>query len=462
LSPAPAGQEAAARRWREALLVYTRPRVLAMVWLGFSAGLPFLLVDATLSGWLRDVGIERTLIGFFSWVGIIYSIKLVWAPVVDRVRLPLLSRWLGRRRAWMLLSQLCIAAGLAGMALTDPLQHLQWIALLALLVAFSSATQDINIDAWRIEAADPELQGAMAAAYVFGYRVALLVAGAGAFYLADAAGWEAAYLGMAALMGVGIVATLVLGDPAAAAATGAAALEARVESALGLAHTRGPLARFGVFIADAVVAPFVEFFARNGREALAILLLIAVYKLSDITMGVMANPFYLDLGFSKTQIAEVAKVFGFFMTIAGAALGGVFVLRFGIARPLLIGAVLVAGTNLLFAWLALAEPAMAKLALVISADNLSGGFASAVLIAYLSSLTNTAYTATQYALFSSLMTLPAKLLGGFAGVVVDGFGYAAFFLYAGLLGVPAILLAARVVRRAAAEAAALSAPSRSA
>jgi PAT family beta-lactamase induction signal transducer AmpG len=189
----------------------------------------------------------------------------------------------------------------------------------------------------------------------------------------------------------------------------------------------------------------VEFFERSGRDALFILMLIAVYKLSDITMGVMANPFYLDLGFSKTQIAEVAKVFGFFMTIAGAALGGVFVLRFGLGRPLVIGAVLVAATNLLFAWLAMTEPAMAKLAAVISADNLSGGFASAVLIAYLSSLTNTAYTATQYALFSSLMTLPAKLLGGFAGVIVDGFGYPVFFLYAAVLGVPGILLAIRLL-----------------
>jgi PAT family beta-lactamase induction signal transducer AmpG len=346
----------------------------------------------------------------------------------------------------MLLSQLGIALGLAGMGHANPQAQLEHIAVLALLVAFCSATQDINIDAYRIESAEPELQGAMAAAYVFGYRVALLAAGAGAFYLADLAGWKAAYLGMAGLMGVGIVATLVLYESRAWANGASAPIEQRVEAALGVAQLHGPVRRLLAFLVDAVVTPFVEFFARSGREALFILLLIGVYKLSDITMGVMANPFYLDLGFSKTQIAEVAKVFGFFMTIAGAALGGIFVLRFGLGRPLLLGAVLVATTNLLFAWLALTEPGMAKLAAVISADNLSGGFASAVLIAYLSSLTSTAYTATQYALFSSLMTLPAKLAGGFAGVVVDGFGYPAFFLYAGLLGVPAILLAARVVR----------------
>jgi PAT family beta-lactamase induction signal transducer AmpG len=436
-APAP-GEASAGRGWREALLVYSRPRVLAMVWLGFSAGLPFLLVDATLSGWLRDVGIERSVIGFFSWVGIIYSIKVVWAPVVDRVPVPFLAARLGRRRSWMLLSQLCIAAGLAGMALVDPREHLEWIALLALLVAFSSATQDINIDAYRIEAAEPEFQGAMAAAYVFGYRVALLAAGAGAFYLADAADWSRAYLSMAALMGVGLVATLCIPESRSANPQDPPAADA-ASSARAASH------RFTAFISAAVLRPFVEFFERSGRDALFILMLIAVYKLSDITMGVMANPFYLDLGFSKTQIAEVAKVFGFFMTIAGAALGGVFVLRFGLGRPLVIGAVLVAATNLLFAWLAMTEPAMAKLAAVISADNLSGGFASAVLIAYLSSLTNTAYTATQYALFSSLMTLPAKLLGGFAGVIVDGFGYPVFFLYAAVLGVPGILLAIRLL-----------------
>jgi PAT family beta-lactamase induction signal transducer AmpG len=197
------------------------------------------------------------------------------------------------------------------------------------------------------------------------------------------------------------------------------------------------------------VAPFVEFFTRNGRIALAILALIAVYKLSDITMGVMANPFYLDLGFSKKDIANVTKIFGFFMTIAGSALGGLLVARFGIGRPLVWGAVLVATTNLLFAWLAATEPNLVKLAAVVSADNLSGGLATAVFIAYLSSLTNTAYTATQYALFSSLMTLPAKFLGGFAGWVVDTEGYGFFFLYAAALGGPAILLSAWLTRRSA-------------
>ena len=432
------------RSWREALLVYTRPRVFAMIWLGFSAGLPFLLVFSTLSGWLRDVGVERTVIGFFSWVGITYSVKVLWAPVVDRVPFPLLTRLLGKRRGWMLAAQIGIAAGLFGMANVDPLLQITHIAAFAVLVAFSSATQDITIDAYRIEAMDREFQGAMAAAYVLGYRIALLVAGAGTFYIAEGASWSTAYLVMTALVGVGMVTTLSLSEPGHVIDSATLALETRLETALGTQSARGPLRRALAFVSDAVVAPFMEFFTRNGREALFILLLISIYKLSDITMGVMANPFYLDLGFSKTQIADVTKIFGFFMTIGGAALGGVLVLRYGLRRPLLLGAVLVASTNLLFALLAVMKPNLAMLALVVSADNLSGGIASSVFIAYLSSLTNQAYTATQYALFSSLMTLPAKVLGGFSGLMVDTHGYTVFFLYAGLLGVPAILLAARL------------------
>jgi len=435
--------------WSEALAVYTRPRVIAMVFLGFSAGLPFLLVFSTLSGWLRDVGIERTVIGFFSWVGITYSIKVFWAPVIDRLPLPPFTQWLGKRRGWMFAAQLGIAAGLTGMAFTDPTADIGRIAWLALLVAFSSATQDVVIDAFRIEAMEARYQGAMAAAYVLGYRLALLAAGAGAFYLAEDFSWRIAYLVMAALVGVGLTTTLAVREPPHAVDPATRRLEERLEAEVGATRPDGPWSRLQRWLADAVVAPFVEFFARNGRLAIAILALIAVYKLSDITMGVMANPFYLDLGFSKKDIANVTKIFGFFMTIAGSALGGLLAARFGIGRPLVWGAVLVASTNLLFAWLAWTDPTLVKLAAVVSADNLSGGLATAVFIAYLSSLTNTAYTATQYALFSSLMTLPAKFLGGFAGWVVDGQGYAFFFLYAGLLGVPAILLSVWLTHRSA-------------
>ena len=441
-SPSP---EPARAGWRAALAIYSRPRVMAMALLGFSAGLPFLLVFSTLSAWLRDEGVSRSVIGFFSWVGVTYSIKVFWAPVIDRLPLPGLTRRLGKRRAWMLLAQLTIAAGLAGMALLDPHRQLTAIAALAVAVAFGSATQDIVVDAWRIEAVDSSLQGAMAASYVFGYRVALLVAGAGAFYLAEFWSWSVAYLTMAALMGVGLATTLAVAEPAHRVDPATRALERALEARLGA--RAGPLQRLAAWFGDAVVAPFVDFFRRNGASALLILALIGVYKLSDITMGVMANPFYLDLGFSKAQIADVTKLFGFFMTIGGAALGGVLVARFGIPRPLLAGALLVALTNLLFAALALSEPSLPLLALVVSADNLSGGIATAVFIAWLSSLTNQAYTATQYALFSSLMTLPAKLLGGFSGVIVDGWGYPLFFTYAAAIGLPAIALAAWLLWR---------------
>ena len=386
-------------------------------------------------------------IGFFSWIGITYSIKVFWAPVVDRTPIFFLTGRLGKRRSWMLSAQFLIALGLAGMALSDPLSQLQLIAIFALLVAFGSATQDITIDAYRIEAVDRLLQGAMAASYVFGYRVALLVAGAGAFYIAEAQSWQYAYFTMACLMGIGVITTLVIAEPAHPVSDTAGELESEVGRKMGVAERTDTFARLTAWFAGAVVSPFVEFFRRNGLLALVILLLIGTFRLSDITMGVMANPFYLDLGFSKIEIANVTKIFGFFMTILGAGLGGIFVLRYGIYKPLLVGAILVPVTNLFFVWLAMSDPDLASLAVVISMDNLSGGFATSAFIAYLSSLTNTTYTATQYALFSSLMTLPAKIIGGFSGIVVEAAGYAYFFLYAGLLGAPALLLIIYLMRK---------------
>jgi len=428
------------KSWREAFSVYRNPRVIGMIFLGFAAGLPFLLVFSTLSAWLRDEGVTRTTIGFFSWVGITYSIKVFWAPIVDRLPIPWLTRKLGKRRSWMLCAQIVIAAGLLGMASTNPETQLIIIAIYAVIVAFGSATQDITIDAYRIEAVEDEYQGAMAATYVFGYRLALLVAGAGSFYIAEGQSWSYAYITMATLMLVGMVTALVISEPLHQISTIAEEVEHKLESTLGLDEDGNLVKKTGRWFVDAVVSPFVEFFERNGRMALVILLLIATYKLSDITMGVMANPFYLDLGFSKTDIANVAKIFGFFMTIFGAVLGGVFVTKYGVERPLIFGSVMIIVTNLLFIWLARTEPDISTLAIVISADNLSGGFATSAFIAYLSSMTNKTYSATQYALFSSLMTLPAKFIGGFSGIVVDAAGYAYFFLYAGLLGIPALLL----------------------
>lgn len=418
-----------------------------MLFLGFSAGLPFLLVFSTLSAWLTDEGISRSAIGFFSWVGITYSIKVVWAPVVDRVPLPVFTRVFGRRRGWMLLAQIGIASGLIAMALTDPGEDLYLIAIFALIVAFSSATQDISIDAYRIEAVIKELQGPMASAYMIGYRLALLAAGAGAFYLADFLSWPQAYLGMAGLMLVGIITVLTVHEPETQIGRTTLLREQRVIDFMqNSAHLPERIRKVSAWFIGAVVCPFMDFFERNGSTAITILVFIGLYKLSDITMGVMANPFYLDMGFSKQEIANVSKVFGFFMSIAGAAIGGLLVVRFGIMRPLLLGAILVATTNLFFAYLATSGPDLRLLAVVISADNLSGGIAGSAFIAYLSSLTNTAYTATQYALFSSLMTLPAKFLGGFSGIIVDSEGYVFFFVYASAIGLPAIVLVLLLMR----------------
>lgn len=428
------------RSWSDAVKAYTQPRVLAMIFLGFSAGLPFLLVFSTLSAWLRDVDIARTTIGFFSWVGITYSIKVFWAPVVDRVPVAALTVLIGKRRSWMLLAQLIIAAGLVGMALSDPHTELVWIAIFALIVAFGSATQDITIDAYRIEAVDKLYQGAMAATYVLGYRVALLTAGAGAFYIAEAKSWPVAYLIMALCMSIGVLTTLFIKEPEHTPDSETRHMEIELEKKIGIRGDSSFWYRTGAWFVDAVMSPFVEFFKRTGWLALAILLLIACYRISDITMGVMANPFYLDMGFSKTDIANVSKLFGFFMTILGAVIGGILVVRYGIFKPLLTGAILVALTNLLFAWLATGNADLVSLALVVCADNLSGGLAGSAFIAYLSSLTNKAYTATQYALFSSLMTLPGKVIGGFSGWMVDTTGYFNFFIYAACLGLPAIFL----------------------
>ncbi len=425
--------------------VYTRPQVILMTFLGFAAGLPFLLVFSTLTAWLNEAGVDKASIGFFAWVGLAYSLKFLWAPLVDRLGLPLLTRAFGQRRGWMLLAQAGIIGGIFGMSSVDPQQDLLAMSLFALMVAFASSTQDIVIDAWRIEAVDRDWQGAMAATYQLGYRIGILVAGAGAFYLADSGmSWGQTYQIMALTMAVGVVTVLLIHEPQPQVDEATRRKEEQV------AHwfdgRRNHWQRLLDWFSRAVVAPFVEFFSRNGVYALWILLLIASYRISDITMGIMANPFYLDLGYSKTEIASITKVFGFFMTITGAALGGVLVARFGIFVPLLLGGVMAAVTNLLFAWLAVSEPTLEFLTVVIVADNLSAGLAVTAFLAYLSSLTNIAYTATQYALFSSLMTLMPKFISGFSGIVVESLSYSWFFIYTALLGLPALVLIVVLMR----------------
>ncbi|WP_406623581.1 AmpG family muropeptide MFS transporter [Acidovorax sp. SDU_ACID1] len=427
----------ARRSWREAWLVYLEPASLRMLALGFSAGLPLLLVLGTLSFRLREAGIDRTTIGYLSWVGLAYAFKWVWAPLVDRMPLPLLTRALGRRRGWLLLAQAVVMGGLVGMALIDPRAQLGTLVWCALLVAFGSATQDIALDAFRIESADADRQAALAATYQTGYRLAMIWAGAGVLWVAARAevpgvegyqsgAWRAAYLAMAASMLAGILTVLLSREPAPRP----------------LPPTRG----LGEWLRGALVEPFADFIRRHRWHAALILGLIAVYRISDVVMGIMANPFYVDMGYTKDEVAAVTKVFGVVMTLAGAFVGGVLSMRLGVMRVLMLGAVLSALSNLLFAWLGQRGHDVTGLVLVVSADNLAGGIASAAFIAYLSSLTNVQYSATQYALFSSMMLLLPKWLAGFSGQFVDAHGYAAFFTGTALLGLPVLVLVALASR----------------
>ncbi len=448
------------RTWRDALRVYAEPAVARLALLGFSAGLPLLLVLGTLSFRLREAGISRATIGYLSWVGLAYGVKWAWSPLVDRLPLPLLGR-LGRRRSWLLASQLVIVCGLVAMALADPRNGLTALTVAALVVAFGSATQDIALDAYRIEIAPVDKQAALAAAYQTGYRVAMIWAGAGVLWIAaraaggdsyEHAAWSVAYLVMAASMAVGITTVLLAPEPQrtpnANDVEGEQALAQRLIAQRGLAPR---LARLLAWIHHAVVGPFADFVRRYRWHAALLLALIAVYRIADVVMGIMANPFYVDMGYSKDEVAAVSKFYGLVMTLAGAFVGGALAVRYGVLRVLMLGAVLAAASNLLFAWLASRGHDLTGLIFVISADNLSSGIASAAFIAYLSSLTNVSYSATQYAMFSSVMLLLPKWLAGYSGVFVDAYGYGAFFVSTALLGVPVLVLvwlAGRVSQRA--------------
>ncbi len=432
IKPVPASQVAPSKpSWGTTLKVYLEPATLRMLTLGFSAGLPLLLVLGTLSFWLREAGIERSTIGFLSWIGLAYAFKWLWAPLVDRLSLPVLTRALGLRRSWLLLAQTAIVTGLVGMAFTDPQQDLHAMVWCALAVAFGSATQDIALDAFRIESAGTERQAALAAAYQTGYRLAMIWAGAGVLWLAaraEVAGlgpyqhnaWQTAYLVMAASMAVGMLTVLLSREPAR--------------------HELPPARHAIAWLHGALVEPFAEFLHRYGWQAGLILALIAVYRISDVVMGIMANPFYVDMGYTKDEVAAVTKIFGVIMTLVGAFVGGVLSMRLGVMRVLMLGAVLSAASNLLFAWLGTRGHDLHALVAVISADNLSSGIASAAFIAYLSSLTHVNYSATQYALFSSMMLLAPKWLAGYSGVYVDNFGYGHFFVATACLGLPVLIL----------------------
>ena len=542
-----------------ALAVYTERSALVMVALGFSAALPYFLIFETLSAWFRAAGLSLEVIGFFSLVTLVSSFKFLWAPFIDRARVPLLTGWLGHRRSWMLVCQGLIILGLWLVAGSDPTTSLGRIALFAVLVGFASATQDIAIDAWRIEAAEVSKQGAMAAAYQWGYRVAMIVAGAVPLLLATSYGWNFSYAVMAALMLIGILAVLAapreqrhairpIQTAGIASAPARDAVEWIVRLALlaagalvlgsGLAANAGVLARVldtagaagardavlsawtsdarvwvhlgavlvgigiivvatlpipgvrtrpGVYLYSALGDPLRDFFARYRSAGGLILALICLYRIPDFVLNIM-NPFYLDLGYSLVEIAEVRKIFGVWMTMLGVFVGGLAVARYGLMRSMVIGAFAGPLSNLLFIWLAFQEHNLWALFAAIGLDNVAGGFAGTCLIAYMSSLTSVGFTATQYALFSSLYAIPGRLIASQSGRIVEtaarfadaggplsfirnavaaqapenfatavarsgvtpaalGTGYVMFFAYSTLIGLFAIALSLVVMRR---------------
>ena len=483
---------AKADSWQDTLALLLSGRSMRMLLLGFSSGLPILLVFSTLSVWLIKAGVQRDVVTFFSWAGIAYGFKFVWSPLIDRIPLPFLAGRIGHRRAWLLFSQMCIIAALLFTATTDPATSLVWTAVGAVAIGFTSATQDIIIDAYRIESAPRRMQAFLSATYVAGYRIAMLTAGAGSLWFAawlgaetyDPETWKAVYRVMAGFMLVGVAATLISPEPRVGRDV---ATDKTVQLKLFLAFIAGvggmivmfnlfpdtpkdlgPFTKLGFNTArlfaslgvaglviyglaklrfvprqearKSYVEPFTDFVERYGKAAMVILALIGVYRIADIVMGAVANVFYLEMGFDIAQIATFSKFYGLVATIVGGFLGGILASRIGVMRGLFIGALLAAASNLLFAYLATQGANLNLLIAVITADNLSAGFAVASFVAYLSALTNISFTATQYALFSSIMLLVPKALAGYAGSIVTATGYPIFFIFTALLGLPVLLL----------------------
>ena len=490
-------------------ILFTRSAIV-MLFLGFSAGVPILLIFSSLSLWLGEAGLKKSAVTYFSWAALGYSFKFVWAPLIDKLPVPVLTNWLGRRRAWLLLSQFAVIGAILWMALTDPAAggaSLTMMAFAAVALGFSSATQDIVIDAYRIESAPAEEQAMISSTYIAGYRIGMIVAGAGALFLATRFGstkeaysyaaWMNTYAVMAGVMLIGVATTFLIREPDQHRADNnpytasdylrflgvfivaviafiatfklSSDIAGSVKEGLKESFNNRHLASFVVstirlaaaalvawivamvmvkagvgnrqMITESYVEPVRDFFSRYGMGlALLLLALVGLYRVSDIVMGVIANVFYQEIGYTKVQIASVSKFFGLIMTIAGGLLGGFLAVRFGVMRILFLGAVLSAVTNLLFIVLAESSASIPMLVTVIGADNLSAGLASAAFIAFLSSLTNVSFTAVQYAIFSSLMTLFPKILGGYSGSMAEAMGYTAFFTMTALLTIPVLIL----------------------
>jgi|TARA_B100000959_G_scaffold108013_1_gene113766 PAT family beta-lactamase induction signal transducer AmpG len=497
--------------WQQSIRAFLHPRVITMLFFGFSAGIPLALVFGTLGIWLREAGIDRVAVTFFSWAALGYSFKFVWAPIVDFLPLPFLDKYLGRRRSWILVSQISIILSILLMCIIDPAAgntQLTIMALAAVALGFSSATQDIVIDAYRIESASIKFQALMSSTYIAGYRIGMIISGAGSLLIAsyfgsemnsyDYEAWQITYFIMSFFMLIGVATTLIINEPkenkiikrkytnytyikffiifliaifcfigvflsSSDISTYLKNILTEILNNRNFSNFLIELLRlfFALLIASLIttlsikikfiekkvfvesyVSPIVDFFQRYGiKLALFLLILIGLYRISDIVLGVISNIFYLDIGFSKEEIATIVKIYGPAMTIVGGFLGGILSLKYGVLRILYLGAFLTVATNLLFMLLSTHENhSLLLLSFVISADNLSAGIASAAFVAFLSRLTNISFTAMQYAIFSSLMTLIPKILGGYSGSIVENIGYTNFFLFASLLGVPVLLV----------------------
>ena len=471
--------------------IFLNIKSVRMLLLGFSSGLPILLVFSTLSVWLVKAGVSRSTITMFSWAALAYSFKFIWSPVIDNLKIPIKD--FGHRKSWLLISQLMIIFSLIFISFTDPSKTLILTAIGSVLIAFSSASQDIVIDAYRIESAPQKMQGALSSMYIAGYRIAMLVAGAGSLYLAsffgveiyDANVWKRVYLIMASLMLVGILTTLSSPEPNIKRKVSNLGFPDQLRFLISFILAiiifvfiysllenpfinQDPLINFlyalirislcflgsGLIVyflisinfikknsaSIAYVEPVTNFINRYGKTAVLILLLIGLYRIADIVMGVVANIFYLDKGYNVKEIATYSKFFGVFATIIGGIIGGYSAIKFGTLKALFFGALIAAASNLLFAWLAISDPNIKTLIIVITADNISSGFAGAAFVVYLSALTSIKFTATQYALFSSLMLLLPKVLAGYSGAIVDQMGYANFYIFTAIIGIPVLLL----------------------
>ena len=471
--------------------IFLNLKSIRMLFLGFSSGLPILLVFSTLSVWLVKAGVHRGMVTMFSWAGLAYSFKFIWTPLVDHFKLPF--KKFGHRKSWLLVAQIMVIISLIFISFTDPSKSLFYTAIGAVLIAFSSATQDIIIDAFRIESAPQKLQGALSAMYIAGYRIAMLVAGAGSLFLAaylgtenyDVKVWQTVYLAMAFLMLIGVLTTIMSPEPKISRKNSLVSIQHQFRFLIAFLiailffiitfsflenpfTNKEPIEKFlfafmRIFFSFSVFSiviyllfslklipnksaldvyskPIFDFIGRYGKAAIFILMLIGLYRIADVVMGVVANIFYLEKGYNIKEIATYSKFFGVFATIAGGIIGGYSAMKFGTIRCLFFGALIAAASNLLFSWLAVSEPSIDMLIIVITADNISSGFAGAAFVVYLSALTSLKFTATQYALFSSLMLLFPKVLAGYSGSIVNQFGYANFYIFTAILGIPVLIL----------------------